>query len=71
MKHALDLTAIWEKYKGKWVAFDKNYKVLSADKYAKAAYKRAKENGYKQLILFNMPHKDIPYFGSSAFPLSS
>ncbi len=67
MKHAIDLTKVWEKYKGQWVAFDKDYHVLSADKDAKEAYQKAKKKGYERPILFNMPHENIPYFGSDVF----
>ncbi len=67
MKHALDLTKVWEKYKGQWVAFDTKYNVISANKDAKEAYLKAKQKGFDRPILLNMPHENMPYFGSSIF----
>jgi len=70
MSKAIDLTNVWEKYKGQWVAFDKEYHVLSADKDAKKALQKAKQKGFKRPLLFHMPHmphKNVPYFESRSF----
>lgn len=67
MSKAIDLTKVWEKYKGQWVVFDKDYHVVSADKDAKEAYQKAKQKGQKRPILFNMPRENMPYFGDSVF----
>lgn len=67
MSKVIDLTSTWEKYKGQWVAFDKDYHVVSAAKDAKDAYQKAKQKGQMRPILFNMPRENIPYFGGSVF----
>lgn len=61
-----DLTKIYEKYKGLWVALDqKLHKVISSDKSADKAYKKAVKEGYKKPTLFKVPQENRPYFGTS------
>ncbi len=63
MSKAIDLTQAWEKHKGQWVTFDKQYKVITADTDAKKAYEAAKKKGYTRPLLFYMPQEDLPFFG--------
>lgn len=61
-----DLTKIYEKYKGLWVALDqKLHKVIASDKSADNAYKKALQVGYKKPTLFKVPQENRPYFGIS------
>lgn len=60
---AIDLTHVFEKFKGQWVAFDNDYNVVSANKSAKKVYKEAKKKGYLVPRLFNVPKTDLPFFG--------
>lgn len=63
-----NLTNIYKKYKGLWVAFDENIKkVISSDSSAKKAYDSAVKMGYKKPTLFKVPKHNIPYVGIS-FP---
>ncbi len=64
MPMSVDLTNIYRKYKGQWVALDqKLVKVLSSNKNAKVAYEQAVKRGYKVPTLFKVPSKNIPYVG--------
>ncbi len=61
----VDLTKIYEKYKGLWVALDERLgKVISSDKDAEVVYKKASKLGYKKPTLFKVPLKNLPYFGN-------
>ena len=55
-----DLTEVYKKYKGLWVALDEKLgKVISSDKSAKTAYTKAVQNGHKKPTLFKVPQKNI------------
>lgn len=61
----VDLTEIYKKYKGLWIVIDEKLKkVISADKNAEKAYKKAIEEGYRKPILFKVPKRNLPYFGN-------
>ena len=60
---AIDLTNIYKKYKGLWVALDKNWKLVSYDKDIKKAHKKASVKGFKEPIMFKVPTKNTAYFG--------
>ena len=63
---AIDLTPIYKKHKGLWVAIDKTYKkVISADTTAKGAYEKALEKGKEKLTLFKVPKQNIPFAGTN------
>jgi len=60
----IDWTKICKKYKGLWVALEKDEKtVIASGKKAKEAWERAQKKGYKKPILFRVPIKIIPYIG--------
>ncbi len=60
----IDLTNIYKKYKGLWVALDSSLvTVVSSDKDASKAYKKAIQQGYKKPTMFKVPVKNLPYFG--------
>lgn len=60
----IDLTKIYKKYKGLWVVLDEKLsKVISFDKNAERAYKKAFQKGYKKPTLFKVPKENLPYFG--------
>ena len=64
MKKTINLTKIFDKYKGFWVTLDDSLgKVISYNKNAQKAYKEALEKGYKKPTLFKVPQENIPYFG--------
>lgn len=60
---SIDLTNVFEKYKGLWVALDKNHNVVSVNKDIKKVYNEAKKKGYKVPSLFKVPEENIPFFG--------
>ena len=61
----INLTKIYEQHKGMWVVLDKTFKkAISSDKNAEKAYRKALEAGYKKPMLFKVPQKNLPYFGS-------
>lgn len=64
MKVNTNLTKIFNKYKGLWVALDESLKkVISSDKDALKAYQEAVKRGYRKPTLFKVPRKNLPYFG--------
>lgn len=64
MKTYIDLTSVFKKYKGKWVALDTNLKsVITHSATAKKAYEKAVKKGFEKPTLFKVPQKNIPYFG--------
>lgn len=59
-----DLTSLYKQYKGLWITLDEKLKkVISSDKQADKAYKKAIEQGYKKPTLFKVPAENLPYFG--------
>lgn len=63
-----NLTNIYKKYKGLWVAFDENIKkVITSDASAKKTYDMAVKMGHKKPTLFKVPKQNLPYVGTS-FP---
>ena len=59
-----DWTNIYKKYKGLWVALDKDETtVVSSSKDAKKAYREAVEKGVKVPILLNVPKENSFYIG--------
>ncbi|MDI6689690.1 MAG: DUF5678 domain-containing protein [Actinomycetota bacterium] len=61
---AIDLTDVYKKYKGKWVALAKDEQtVLSSGKTASVAYKKAKAKGFEKPILMKIPREIVPYIG--------
>lgn len=62
----IDLTKIFKKYKGQWVAFKEDQKtVIGNGKTAKEAYEKALTKGYKSPILARMPNTLADYIGYS------
>ena len=62
---AIDWAKIYKKYKGLWVALDKDEKrVVAYDKEAKKAFEKAQKKGVKVPILFKIPTEIIPYVGT-------
>ncbi len=62
---AINWTEIYKKYKGKWIALDKDETtVVAAAKDAKKAYDEAKKKGLKVPIMFNVPLKLDGHVGS-------
>ncbi len=61
---SIDLTPVFEQYKGLWVAFTDSYKVISANKNARKVFDEAKQKGYKEPILFKVPEENVPFFGA-------
>jgi len=59
-----DLTPIYKKYKGKWVAMDDNFaKVLVSGNTSSSVYQKAKKLGYKIPNLFRVPSNLNAYIG--------
>lgn len=51
-----DLTNVYKKYKGKWVAMDNNFaKVVLSGNSSSSVYRRAQKKGYKTPNLFRVP----------------
>jgi hypothetical protein len=59
-----DLTPLYKKYKGQWVALknDEVSVIAHGDK-ARAVQLAALDKGYKKPILFKVPTKLLPYVG--------
>ncbi len=64
MTKALDFSKIAKKFKGKWVALTEDEKkVISSGRSAKETLEKAKEEGFKNPILFMVPISIFPYVG--------
>lgn len=64
MRTNINLTKVFNKYKGLWVTLDRSLKkVISSNKNAEKAYKEALDKGYKKPTLFKVPQENLPYFG--------
>lgn len=62
----INLTSIYNKYKGRWISLDKSLKkVISSDLTAKGAYDKAIKKGVQKPTLFKVPKQNIPYFGTA------
>ena len=61
---AIDWTEIFEKYKGLWVALEKDEEtVIASGKTAKEALEEAHKKGYEKPILARMPEELVAYVG--------
>ncbi|MFA4880667.1 MAG: DUF5678 domain-containing protein [Candidatus Doudnabacteria bacterium] len=61
---AIDWTKIYQKYKGLWVALQKDEKtVIASGRTAKEAWERAKRRGFEKPILTRMPNRLVTYVG--------
>ena len=59
-----DLTPIYRKYKGKWVAMDDNFaKVVVSGNTSSSVYQKAKKLGYEIPNLFRVPSNLNAYIG--------
>ena len=64
MDEVKDLTPLYKKYKGQWVALKADeVSVISHGKKAKVVWQLAKEKGYEKPILFKVPTKVVSYIG--------
>ncbi len=60
----IDYSPIFKKYAGQWVALKSDEKtVVATSRSAGKAFRKAKEEGVKEPILFKVPTKSIPYIG--------
>ena len=60
----IDLTKIYHQYKGKWVVFGKENKVVAADNDLKKAIIKFKNKNPKAIPdVFRVPTKITPYVG--------
>jgi hypothetical protein len=65
MKISVDFTNMTKKYPGQWIVLDNALnKVVTYSSNAKKAYKNALNKGLKKPILFKVPRKITPYFGT-------
>ena len=62
---SIDLTKVYKRYKGSWVALNETWGLVSHDKDIRKAQKKAIDSGYKNPIMFKVPKKNIAYFGNS------
>ena len=61
---AIDLTKIFRRYKGLWIAFKEDNKtVIASGKTVREVMKKAQKKGFEQPILFHVPIKLLPYIG--------
>ena len=66
MKKYIDLTNVYKKYKGLWVALDERLaKVIASGSSAKITYDKAFKKGLKKPTLFKVPKQNIAYFGTN------
>jgi Family of unknown function (DUF5678) len=60
---AIDLSKVYNKYKGLWVALINDTEVISANKSVRRVVEEAKKKGYDQPLLFKVPKNDLPFVG--------
>lgn len=62
----IDLTKIYKKYKGLWVALKDDEKtVIASGKTLKEVMEKSKKKGFEKPVLFRMPAKIMPYIGKT------
>ena len=61
---SIDLREVSKQYQGLWVALDKAYKVIAANKSVRKVVDEAKKEGYSKLTLFKVPKEDSAFIGS-------
>jgi hypothetical protein len=59
----IDLSHVYKKYKGLWVALIHDTEVISADKSVRKVVEQAKQKGYQHPLLFKVPKNDLPFVG--------
>ena len=59
----IDLSHVYKKYKGLWVALIHDTEVISADKSVRKVVEQAKKKGYHHPLLFKVPKNDLPFVG--------
>ena len=59
----IDLSQVYKKYKGLWVALVNETEVISADKSVRKVVEEAKKKGYEKPLLFKVPKNDLPFVG--------
>ena len=59
----IDLSQVYKKYKGLWVALVNDTQVISADKSVRKVVEEAKKKGYENPLLFKVPKNDLPFVG--------
>ena len=59
----IDLSEVYKKYKGLWVALVNDTQVISADKSVRKVVEEAKKKGYEKPLLFKVPKNDLPFVG--------
>ena len=59
----IDLSHVYKKYKGLWVALVNETEVISADKSVRKVVEQAKKKGYEKPLLFKVPKNDLPFVG--------
>jgi len=61
---AIDWTALFKTYKGRWLALEDDEKtVIASGNTAKEVWEEARIKGYNNPILTKMPNKLITYIG--------
>ena len=64
MNEVKDLTPVYKKYKGQWVALkDDEVSVIANGEKAKDVWEKAVKKGFKNPIIFKVPSKLMPYVG--------
>lgn len=61
----IDLTPLYKKYKGLWIALNDKWGFISSDKDIKKAHDKAVKKGFKEPIMFKVPKRNVAYFGAS------
>ena len=63
----IDLTKLFQKFPGQWVALaDDEKTVLAFSRSAKKSFKEAQKKGYQTPILFKVPKRSLAYVGGSS-----
>ena len=65
MKTPIDVTSIYKKYKGQWVALEgpNKIKVVASGKDLKTVLQRATIKGFKTPFMMQVPKKVLPIVG--------
>lgn len=60
----IDMTNIYQKYKGFWVGLKEDQKtVVASGKTVKEVMQKSQKKGFKEPILFKVPSKIMPFVG--------
>lgn len=61
----IDLTEVYKKHQGKWVAMkEEEAAVIASGESVSEVIRKSKKKGFSKPVVFKVPKENIPYIGS-------